>query len=258
MRAFLRWLLSAVAVAFGGLLAVFIILPGTIDPVTDVCLRTDIGRLSSGVLAGFLLISPLIALLRWVQAIRRQREISYATDNGRISVNLVAIEEALTRAIEGESEIRKARVSVYEDRVKRAIVIDAVVTLWEVANVTERNLFCQRLLRRRFAELMPERTDVQVNLAVHRLQVRPPSAKVAAPAVAPPPAAPVPDVLADPSPTPGTIMPQRLALKEPERLPRSAEPTDDELYVGPSYPVAKDEEEEATGVFVKPLPLAKR
>jgi hypothetical protein len=251
MRAFLRWMVFVIGIALGGLLATFTLWPETVEPVM-LWLRDDhIGRLTASAMSGVLLSSPLVWLLRWMQAMRRSREISYTTDNGRISVNLVAIEEALTRAIEGESEIRKARVSVYEDRVKRGIVIDAVVTLWEVANVTERNLFCQRLLRRRFAELMPERSDVSVNLVVHRLTVRPPSkGNVPAPAAAALPAsAPAPAEAYERSP----LGVAKLPTREPEHLPRSAEPQDeDDLYVGPAYPVTRDDEDEATGVFKAP------
>jgi len=250
MRAFLRWMVFVIGIALGGLIATFTLWPHTVEPVM-LWLRDDaVGRITASVMAGVLLSSPLVWFLRWFQAMRRSREISYTTDNGRISVNLVAIEEALTRAIEGETEIRKARVSVYEDRVKRGIVIDAVVTLWEVPNVTERNLFCQRLLRRRFAELMPERSDVSVNLAVHRLTVRPPS-KGNVPAPAPtPPAVPAVAAPAHEAFERSPLGVAKLPTREPERLPLSAETQDeDDLYVGPSYPVTRDEEDEATGVF---------
>lgn len=248
MRAFLRWMVFVIGIALGGLLATFTLWPETVEPVM-LWLRDDhVGRLTASAMSGVLLSSPLVWLLRWMQAMRRSREISYTTDNGRISVNLVAIEEALTRAIEGETEIRKARVSVYEDRVKRGIVIDAVVTLWEVANVTERNLFCQRLLRRRFAELMPERSDVSVNLVVHRLTVRPPSkGNVPGPAVVP--ASSITGEAYEPSP----LGEAKLPTREPEHLPLSSEPQDeDDLYVGPAYPVTRDDEDEATGVFKAP------
>ncbi len=245
----MRWMVFVIGIALGGLLAIFTLWPGTVEPVM-LWLRDDmVGRLSASVTSGVLLTSPLVWLLRWYQAMRRSREISYTTDNGRISVNLVAIEEALTRAIEGETEIRKARVSVYEDRVKRGIVIDAVVTLWEVANVTERNLFCQRLLRSRFAELMPERSDVSVNLAVHRLTVRPPS-KGNVPAPAAPFSTPGP---ANEPYERSPLSVPRLPVKQPEHLPLSAEPMDEnDLYVGPTYPVTRDDEDEATGVFRAP------
>ncbi len=152
-------------------------------------LRTPNGNMVMAGVALVFLLCPLAVLLRWWQVFRRARDISYTTENGKISVSLIAIEEALTRAIEGESEVKKATVRVFEDRVKRSIVIEAIVTLWEVANVTERNRFCQRLLRRRFAELMPEQTVVQVNLTIHRLNQRRldqrPAHKTTAPITAP-------------------------------------------------------------------------
>lgn len=246
MRAFLRWMVFVIGIGLGGLLGCFTVFPATVEPVMLWLRDSFAGQITASVMAAILLTSPLMWLLRWLNALRRSREISYTTDNGRISVNLMAIEEALTRAIEGEPEIRKARVAVYEDRVKRVIVIDAVVTLWEVANVTERNLFCQRLLRRRFAELMPERSDVQVNLAVHRLTVRPPAKQPAA-ATAEPAAAATAPFERSPLGTP------RLPEKQPERLPLSAEPKDeDDLYVGPAYPVSREDEDEATGVYARP------
>lgn len=247
MRAFLRWFVFVVGFVAGALLALVMVWPQALDLASRLLHDSGTVRLFAAGVAGMVLVSPLLMLLRWLQAMRRSREISYTTDNGRISVNLIAIEEALTRAIEGEPEIKKARVSVYEDRVKRAIVIDAVLTLWEVANVTERNLFCQRLLRRRFAELMPERSDVQVNLAVHRLNIRP--APKGAGAASSQGQVPPPPVEHTPLGVP------KLPAREPEHLPLSAEQQDeDELYVGPTYPVGKDDEDEPTGVFAKPLP----
>jgi hypothetical protein len=253
MRAFLRWMVFIIGIGLGGLLGCFTLFPETVEPVMFWLRDSFAGKMTASCMAGVLLSSPLLWLLRWLQAMRRSREISYNTDNGRISVNLVAIEEALTRAIEGETEIRKARVSVYEDRVKRGIVIDAVVTLWEVPNVTERNLFCQRLLRRRFAELMPERSDVSVNLAVHRLTVRPPNKLVGPPAV---PAVPAAAAVATGSALDrNQLGVTKLPTREPEHLPRSAELQDeDDLYVGPSYPVTREDEDEATGVFARPVP----
>ncbi|MEK7415734.1 MAG: hypothetical protein AAB263_20705 [Planctomycetota bacterium] len=252
MRAFLRWFVFVVGVAFGGLLAMFNLWPDTVEPVMYWFRDHASGHVIGITLASILLVSPLLMILRWLQAMRRSREISYTTDNGRISVNLVAIEEALTRAVEGEPEIRKARVSVYEDRVKRGIVIDAVVTLWEVPNVTERNLFCQRMLRRRFAELMPERTDVSVNLTVHRLTVRPPNKGNVLVHAAGDAATQQPAEKAQDFSRAGATKPPN---RQSEHFPLDAEPKDEnDLYVGPSYPVTRDDEDEATGVFSRPLP----
>jgi hypothetical protein len=213
-------------------------------------------------IAGIFVICPLIILLRWWQVFRRARDISYSTENGKISVSLIAIEEALTRAIEGESEVKKATVRVFEDRVKRSIVIEAVVTLWEVSNVTERNRFCQRLLRRRFAELMPEQTVVQVNLTVHRLNQR--RVEVRATRVG------------GVAHLEGGAEPVSSSAHEAVNAGRSAAPaafhaspppdavyatSDEDLYVGPTYPVLRDDEEEGgsgtQSFYAKPAPAGK-
>jgi hypothetical protein len=243
MRAAMRMVLYLTAFAAGGLLVAMNALP-EFGERAHLFLRSARGQLVSDGLAVVFLVCPLIILLRWWQVVRRAREISYTTESGKISVSLIAIEEALTRAIEGESEVKKATVRVFEDRVKRAIVIEAVVTLWEVANVTERNRFCQRLLRRRFAELMPEQTVVQVNLTIHRLNQRRVEAR---PTAAPP-------VPAAAGAAPADEAPKRPSSSD--LLP--AEPDDDDLYVGPAYPVMRDDEEEGgTGYYFRSKAAAK-
>ncbi|TVR16338.1 MAG: hypothetical protein EA401_01570 [Planctomycetota bacterium] len=135
--------------------------------------RQDSGRVALAS-AGFLLfIVQALLFTRWIQVRRFSREISYVNDLGKVSVSLVAIEEALTRAIENEAGVRRVTLRVFEDRVKRTVIIEPVLTLWEDHNVTAINHRCQEILRTRFAELMPERTQVQVNLTLHRLNQRP-------------------------------------------------------------------------------------
>lgn len=237
MRLVLRILLYLVTLALGGILLAFSQDPSLAEQAAELVATTQ-GKWVCAGLAAFFLTNPLVTLLRWFQSIRRHREISYQTDGGKISVSLLAIEEALTRAIEGEAEVKKAHVRVFEDRVKRSVVIEAVVTLWEVPNVTDRNRFCQRLLRRRFAELMPEQNQVEVNLHLHRLterRVEPKTlsiAKAASPAAAAPAAEP--DV---PEPGQGSgINPVAGALDR--------EPEESELYVGPTYPVDIDDDDD--------------
>lgn len=234
MRAFLRWVLLILGMGIGGVLVALSLEPDWTDQLA-VWMRAPAGRITAASIAIVLLASPLAMLLRWMQALRRSREIHYDTEAGRISVNLIAVEEALTRAIEREPEIKKAHVRVFEDRVRKAVIIEAALTMWEVPNVTERNRFCQRLLRRRFAELMPECDDVQVNLMVHRLNVR-------GETVAMPSAAPLP------TPTVGESDPELApAVPAGSERPRPELPTpqdEDELYVGPAYPVSKQDEDE--------------
>jgi hypothetical protein len=255
MRAPLRVLMYAFAMAIGALLVLNNLFLARGMPVTPfqwlaTFLVTSEGRMVASGLAAVLLLSPLAILLRYWQATRRARDISYQTEHGRISVNLIAVEEALTRAIEGEPEVKKAHVRVYEDRVKRVVIIEAVMTLWEVPNVTDRNRFCQRLLRRRFAELMPERTAVEVNLSVHRLTTRGPSAPAPLPAPPLPIMAPMPAT----APGPQTASIYRDPLMDDDTSPLSSPATDEDLYLGPSYPVVKDDDEDGTGQFTKPNP----
>ena len=246
MRAALSLLVYFACMAIGGLLVVSQFRP-TLLTDTVALLHTQSGRLVGSGISVVLLLSPLAIWLRKLQVMRRAREISYQTENGRISVSLLAIEEALTRALEGEPEVKKAHVRVAEDRIKRTVMIEAVMTLWEVPNVTDRNRFCQRLLRRRFAELMPEQTAVQVNLTVHRLTTRRPEY---APAPVKPAAERKPATHAV-SKTPSEGEPAyRDPLMDSALLPVPA--SEEDLYVGPSYPVVKEEEDEAAQLYARP------
>jgi hypothetical protein len=245
MRGILRILLYIFTIVLGLFLAAVDQRPEIVDQVAGLA-KTVEGRWVVRVAAMILLSSPLMILMRWVQSIRRNREISYETDNGKISVSLVAIEEALTRAIEGEPEVKKAHVRIFEDQVKRAIVIDAIVTMWEVPNVTDRNRFCQRLLRRRFAELMPEQSQVDVNLHLHRLTERRVEAKPSPKVVA----AVRPSLAVNESTTgsgsgSSTVKEVlRNSSVNPLANALAREPDESELYVGPTYPVEADEEED--------------
>jgi hypothetical protein len=249
MRGLLRSILYLWSVAFGLLCAAAWMWPGFVELVAHF-LATNEGRLVLAVFSALFLTSPLLILLRWVHSIRRNREISYQTDNGKVSVSLIAIEEALTRAIEGEPEVRKAHVRVFEDRVRRAVVIEAVVTMWEVPNVTDRNRFLQKMLRRRFAELMPEQTTVDVNLHLHRMTER--TVEANKPSVARTQTAPVsnePELGTGSGGQPSTDRLGRgKSEDEPAAHPANAqvEPTEDDLYVGPTYPVGDDEDDDGS------------
>jgi hypothetical protein len=257
MRSVMSILLHLTAFVVGGLA-----IAGYLAPEFGLLLLSFVKQPNSDLvvlaIAGIFVLCPLAIMLRWWQVFRRARDISYSTENGKISVSLIAIEEALTRAIEGESEVKKATVRVFEDRVKRSIVIESVVTLWEVSNVTERNRFCQRLLRRRFAELMPEQTVVQVNLTVHRLnqrrvEVRP--TRVGAVAHL------------EGGAEPASASAREAAAAKPAAFLAAPPPdavyatSDEDLYVGPTYPVLRDDEEEGgsgtQSFYAKPAPAGK-
>ncbi|HYE04168.1 MAG TPA: hypothetical protein VEL07_01495 [Planctomycetota bacterium] len=268
MRAVLRILLGLLSLVFATGLVTAYLRPGAFELAVE-HLRKPEGRLLMLSVATLMAVIPLGMVIGWLRAHRRAREISYTTEGGRVSVSLIAVEEALTRAVEGETCVKKAAVRVYEDRVKRQVIIDAVMTLWEVANVTERNRTCAQILRRRFNELMPEQTAVAVNLTVHRLTPRRDDAKHAteAPAAAAPAAAiaaPVAergisefgDALAE-GPSPASSSDSAItALRDDPTLPPDAI-GEDELFVGPSYPVDGDDED-AEDYLGRPIPVKKK
>jgi len=206
----------------------------------------------------------LSVLVRWWQLNSLWFEVSATTESGRVSVNLVAVEEALTRALENEDCVKKAHVRVYEERgVKRQVVIESAMTFWEVPNVTERNRQCQAILRRRFAELMPEQSSVQVNLNVHRITPRRHESK--APAASPAAPAKPAQAPAESNPFAGTPLEaegasyRRYPTPNPgyvEAPPTPAKDEADDLYVGPSYPVDRDEDESGDHDFIgKAIPV---
>ncbi len=270
MRAVLRILLYLMALTLGGAFLVYYWMPELFLHV--IAFESAYPREASLVAAGLAMIltlAPLSILLRWVQARQRSKEISYSTDTGRVSVNLIAIQEALTRALEHEDCVRKAQVHLYEDRVKRQVVIDATMTFWEVPNVTERNRQCQILLRRRFAELMPEQ-KVVVNLNVHRITPRRDRNETQrgeagegerARAETQVDHAPIIDPFAG-TPLAAPATEQTRPVGQYLAAPNGAEtgratpaPTEDDLYVGPSYPVESDDDESGTDNLIgKALP----
>ncbi|TVR47302.1 MAG: hypothetical protein EA402_01435 [Planctomycetota bacterium] len=277
MRPFLRWILYCCTLALAGLLVVISVDEGMAEAVLgwlDHVLQVQHGRLAVAGVAVFLLVIHCLLVMRWMNQRRYAREIGYQNEFGKVAVSLVAIEEALTRAIENEPGVRRVSLRVYEDRVKRCVVIEPVLTLWEDHNVTAINHRCQEVLRSRFAELMPERDQVQVNLTLHRLNQRPanhdksrrsstePSALEPAPLRAPVPSLThnAPEV---PNDRRATVIPEiepartqrpterihsgRLGVLNERRQSDidSEEDLDyDSLYAGPTYPVDRDEDDE--------------
>lgn len=180
MQFVLRFLLYLAAVALGAAGVTVAVAPDIgIEMAQNAQARLDdpSGRIAVGLIGVVLVMIPLAMLLRWYASRRYAREVSYVTEAGRVAVSLIAIEEALTRAVEQESEVRKVQVRVYEDRVRRAIVCEAALTLWDDGDVSGVNFRCQQIMRSRFGELLPDQTAVQVHLTVHRLSHRRPDSE---------------------------------------------------------------------------------
>jgi len=269
VQAVARLVLYLCCCGLGALLAIWAAAPDLAErSLTEVVerYREAEGRIVSAAIAAAIAFAAVFLVVRWWRERRYGREISYVNEHGRVSVSLLAIEEALTRAVGNEPGVRKVQCRVYEDRVKRLIVIDCVLTMWEQNNVSATNRSCQDVLRRRFAELMPEETSVQVNLTVHRLNHRD-ETQENAPGEVGTRAIEVPERTL----TPGLALTgggvgrdagkdllerTRKATAEeegwqptPDQPPPEPEPEDEEdsLYAGPAYPVDGDDDENIVG-----------
>ena len=175
MRNVLRWIVYLLAIGLGIAGVWGAVYP---EPVAKGFVKIahhlegNLGRFIIGGIGISILCVHILLVIRWWRERRFAREIGYNNELGRVSVSLVAIEEALTRAIENEEGVRRIAIRVFEDRVKRQVNIDASLNLWETNNVTHINHRCQETLRRRFTELMPEKTAVQVHLSLQRMSTK--------------------------------------------------------------------------------------
>ena len=127
------------------------------------------GFIATGIVVALL---PIVALVKWYASRRYGRDLTYNTDHGQVSVSLQAIEEALTRVVEKQPSVRRVTVRCREDRIRRVLIAEVALALWEDEDVTGQNRRYQDLLRQRLSELMPEQDSVQVHLLVHRLSPR--------------------------------------------------------------------------------------
>lgn len=269
MQSALRWIVYLLLLAVAVCALVFSAMPelglGTLAVISG-ALEHSLGRVAVASVGALVLIVQALLVLRWFGARRFAREIGYTNEFGRVAVSLVAIEEALTRAIEGEAGIRKVQVRVYEDRVKRTVIVEASLTMWESNNLTSTTNRCQEVLRRRFAELLPERNQVQVHLTLHRLNQRKKEDLVQGEALGAVPASTggnqpartksgMPPALAAASggvdeeagaavlkkaKTDSIASPKPMAFSEPPKEELDYE----NLYGGPTYPVDDDDEDE--------------
>lgn len=112
---------------------------------------------------------PLALTTRWLAVRRFTREISYNTANGRVSVNLQAVEEALSRAALNVTGVKHIVIRIYEDRIRRQVIIQAVLTLWDDNDIPSTTQRTQDVLHKRFLELMPGQRSVLVQLSINKL-----------------------------------------------------------------------------------------
>lgn len=184
MRSLLRIVLSGLVLALGVAAIVVAVEPQLAQALAEQLSRLsehDRQRLGLASLGLLLVLLPLAQTWLLWRARSQSREISYQTEHGRIAVSMQAIAEALTRAVEHEPAVRKVGLSIRQDRMRKQVLVVCSLALWDDGDITGINWRCQDLLRRRFAELMPE-ASCQIHITVNRLNQRRPEPAAPEPA----------------------------------------------------------------------------
>jgi len=119
-------------------------------------------------LAGLILI---LLCLRYVQAsfrhLKRDKSITFESDEGKVSITLVAIEEMLKKMLEAKTEVSRIRPKVLLK--KKGIEVVARGVLTTEVNLVEFTKEIQEQIREKVHALLGEDKQVQVNLEIRKI-----------------------------------------------------------------------------------------
>ena len=119
-------------------------------------------------IVGLLLI---LLCLRYIQASfqrsRRNKSITFESDQGKVSITLVAIEDMLKKMLEAKTEVSRIKPKVLLRRKGIEVIARGVLTT-EV-NLVEFTKEIQELVREKVHTLLGEDKQVQVNLEIRKI-----------------------------------------------------------------------------------------
>jgi len=119
-------------------------------------------------LVGLLLI---LLCLRYVQTsfrrARRNKSITFESDQGKVSITLVAIEDMLKKMLEAKTEVSRIKPKVLLR--KKGIEVVARGVLTTEVNLVEFTKGIQELVREKVHALLGEDKQVQVNLEIRKI-----------------------------------------------------------------------------------------
>lgn len=120
------------------------------------------------VLVGLLLI---LLCLRYMQASfrrsRKNKSIAFDSDQGKVSITLVAIEDMLKKMLEAKTEVSRIKPKVLLR--KRGIEVIARGVLTTEVNLVEFTKEIQEQVREKVHTLLGEDKEVQVNLEIRKI-----------------------------------------------------------------------------------------
>ena len=122
------------------------------------------------ILTGILLI---LFCLRYIQTIfrrsQRNKSITFESDEGKVSVTLVAIEEMLKRMLEEKTEVSHIKPKVILK--KKHIEVAARGVLTTEVNLVEFTKEIQEQVKEKLHALLGEDKQVQVNLEIRKIAI---------------------------------------------------------------------------------------
>jgi len=142
----------------------------TLDVITTYLARipADFPLRWVATLAGLLLI---FLCLRYMQAslrrLRRNKSITFESDEGKVSITLVAIEDMLKKMLEAKTEVSKIKPKVLLR--KKGIEIIASGVLTTEVNLVEFTKEIQKQIKEKVHALLGEDKQVQVNLEIKKI-----------------------------------------------------------------------------------------
>ena len=120
------------------------------------------------VIVGLLLI---LFCLHYLQAsllrLRRNKSITFESDQGKVSITLVAIEDMLKKMLEAKTEVSRIKPTVFSR--KRGIEVIARGILTTEVNLVEFTKEIQEQIREKVHTLLGEDKQVQVNLEIRKI-----------------------------------------------------------------------------------------
>ncbi len=119
-------------------------------------------------LVGLLLI---LLCLRYLQTsfrrVRRNKSITFESDQGKVSITLVAIEDMLKKMLEAKTEVSRIKPKVFLR--KKGIEVVARGVLTTEVNLVEFTREIQEQVREKMHTLLGEDKQVQVNLEIRKI-----------------------------------------------------------------------------------------
>jgi hypothetical protein len=110
-------------------------------------------------------------VIRHVHGYPMRTHIPVRGSDPNVTVSLHALRDALTRALKHESEVHSVDVELRHDRRKRRITqVMARGTIWDGPDILQTTLKMQKVLRRRFREIVDPEEEPQFEVRLDRFR----------------------------------------------------------------------------------------